>query len=119
VTGGEVAAAVLQKNAIAAMMSVVARVIAPRLYHFVVALCRAKEAQSARVKYWEIIGNNLSEAGWTWDCVATVDREGRAIWVVVAERNAQRFIVHSDEKLTAFIELESASWHDASKLTCL
>jgi hypothetical protein len=37
-----------------------------------------------------------------------VDSEGRAIWVVVAERNAQRFIVHADEKLTAFIELESA-----------
>jgi hypothetical protein len=39
--------------------------------------------------------------------VATVDREGRTIWVVAAERNAQRFIVHADEKLTAFIELES------------
>ena len=60
------------------------------------------------MKYWEIIGDNLSEAGWTWGCVASVDSEGRAIWVVAAERDGQRFIVHADEKLTAFIELESA-----------
>jgi hypothetical protein len=43
----------------------------------------------------EIIADNLSEAGWSWGCVATVDREGRTIWVVAAERNAQRFIVHA------------------------
>jgi hypothetical protein len=61
------------------------------------------------VKYWEIISDNLSEAGWSWDCVATVDREGRAIWVVAAERDAQRFIVHADEKLTAFMELEAVT----------
>jgi hypothetical protein len=38
-----------------------------------------------------------------------VDREGRTIWVAAAERiDAGRFIVHADEKLTAFVELESA-----------
>ena len=53
--------------------------------------------------------DNLSKAGWSWGGVATVDREGRAIWVVVAERSdVGRFIVHADEKLTAFVELESA-----------
>jgi len=51
---------------------------------------------------------NLSKAGFSWGCVATVDREGRTIWVVAAERDAQRFIVHADEKLTAFLELQSA-----------
>jgi hypothetical protein len=51
--------------------------------------------------------DNLSEAGWSWGCVATVDATGRTIWVVAAERNAQRFIVHADEKLTAFVELEA------------
>jgi hypothetical protein len=59
------------------------------------------------VKYWEIIADNLSKAGWSWGCVATVDRERRTIWVVAAERDAQRFIVHADEKLTAFVELDS------------
>ena len=45
-TGGDVAAAALEKNAIAAIVNVV-RVIAPRLYHFVVAVWSAKEAESA------------------------------------------------------------------------
>jgi hypothetical protein len=53
-------------------------------------------------------GNNLSKAGWSWGCVAAVDRKGWTIWVVAAERDGQRFIVHADEKLTAFVELESA-----------
>jgi hypothetical protein len=26
-----------------------------------------------RVKHWEIIADNLSRAGWSWGCVATVD----------------------------------------------
>ena len=64
------------------------------------------EKRESVVKYGEIIADNLSKAGFSWGCVATVDREGRTIWVVAAERNAQRFIVHADEKLTAFLELE-------------
>jgi hypothetical protein len=28
------------------------------------------------VNYWEIIADNLSKAGWTWGCVATVDSNG-------------------------------------------
>jgi hypothetical protein len=61
------------------------------------------------VKYWEIIADNLSKAGWSWGCVATVDREGRTIFVPDAHRgNGQRFVVHAEEKLTAFVGLESA-----------
>jgi hypothetical protein len=64
-------------------------------------LWRAKEAQSARVKYWELIADNLSKAGWSWGCVATVDREGRTIFVTDAHRDdGQRFVVRADEKLT-------------------
>jgi hypothetical protein len=48
-----------------------------------------------------------------------VDREGRAIWVVAAERNAQRFIVHADEKLTAFLELETAIRPTSAELSLL
>lgn len=61
------------------------------------------------VKYCEIIADNISKAGWSWGCVATVDREGRTIWIVDAHRDdGQRFVVHADEKLTTFLELESA-----------
>jgi hypothetical protein len=35
--------------------------------------------------------------------------EGRTIWIVDAHRdNGKRFVVHADEKLTAFLELERA-----------
>jgi|SRR5215475_7669327 len=40
--------------------------------------------------------------------VAAVTREGRIIWVADAHRDdGKRFVVHADEKLTAFIELQS------------
>jgi hypothetical protein len=61
-----------------------------------------------RVKYWEIIADNLSEAGWSWGCVAAIDSRGRTIFVADAHRDGQRFIVRSDEKLTAFLQIESA-----------
>jgi hypothetical protein len=61
-------------------------------------------------KYWEIIADNLSKAGWSWGCVATVDARGRTIFVADAHRDdGKRFVVHADEKLTAFLELESAN----------
>jgi hypothetical protein len=61
------------------------------------------------VKSWEIISANLSKAGWSWGCVASVDREGRTIFVADAHRDdGKRFVVRADEKLTAFLELESA-----------
>jgi hypothetical protein len=33
------------------------------------------------MKSWEPIADNLSKAGWSWGCVATVDSRGRAIFV--------------------------------------
>jgi hypothetical protein len=60
-------------------------------------------------KYWEIIADNLSKAGWSWGCVATVASNRRTIFVVDAHRDdGKRFVVHADDKLTAFVELESA-----------
>jgi hypothetical protein len=62
-----------------------------------------------RVKYWEIIADNLSKAGWSWDCVATVDSSGRTIWIADAHcDDGERFVVNADGKLTAFVELQSA-----------
>jgi hypothetical protein len=61
------------------------------------------------VKDWEIIADNLSKAGWSWGCVSALNRDGRTIWVADAHRDdGNRFIVRADEKLTAFLELESA-----------
>jgi len=34
-----------------------------------------------RVKYWEIIADNLSKAGWSYGCVSAVDCSGRAIFI--------------------------------------
>ena len=61
------------------------------------------------MKYWEIIADNLSEAGWSWGFVSAVDSSGRTIFIADAHRDdGKRFVVRADEKLTAFIELESA-----------
>jgi hypothetical protein len=60
------------------------------------------------VKYYKIIADNLSKAGWSWGCVSAIDREGRTIWVADAHGYGKRFVVHADEKLTAFVELEAA-----------
>jgi hypothetical protein len=34
--------------------------------------------------------------------------DGHAIWIADAHRVGKRFVVHADEKLTAFLELERA-----------
>jgi hypothetical protein len=61
----------------------------------------------------EIIADKLSKAGWSWGCVATVDSRGRTVFVADAHRdNGKRFVVRADEKLTAFLELESATKKD-------
>ena len=61
------------------------------------------------MKNWEVIADNLSKAGWSWGYVSAIDSKGRTIWIVDAHRdNGKRFVVHADEKLTAFLELESA-----------
>src|SRR4029453_17009313 len=59
--------------------------------------------------YWEIIADNLSKAGWSWGCVSAIDSNWRTVWIADAYRDdGKRFVVHADEKLTAFLELESA-----------
>ena len=59
------------------------------------------------MKYWEIIADNLKKAGWSYGYVSAVDSEGRTIWIADAHRDRKQFIVHADEKLTAFSELEA------------
>jgi hypothetical protein len=41
--------------------------------------------------------------------VSAIDSSGRTIWIADAHRgDVKRFVVRADEKLTAFVELESA-----------
>jgi len=59
-------------------------------------------------RYWEIIADNLSKAGWSYGYVSALDRKGRTIWVVDAHGYGKRFIVRADEKLTASVQLQRA-----------
>jgi hypothetical protein len=55
------------------------------------------------VKYWEIIADNLSKAGWSWAACQ------RTIFVADAYRgDGKRFVVRADDKLTAFMEMQAA-----------
>jgi hypothetical protein len=68
-----------------------------------------KRSTILRVRYWEIIADKLCKAGWSWGCVSAIDSNGRTIWIAGAHRgDGKRLVVHADEKLTAFVELESA-----------
>ena len=60
-----------------------------------------------RVKRYQEIVSNIRKDGWNCGCISSTNCDGRQFWVVAAERSdAGRFIVQSDEKLSAFIELE-------------
>jgi hypothetical protein len=71
------------------------------------------------MKYWEIIADNLKKRGWSLGWVSAVDSLGRTIWIVDAHRSdGKRFIVRADEKLTAFMQLESEV-HDLARKKAL
>ena len=60
------------------------------------------------MKEWEILADNLSKTGFNLGWVSALDRDGRTIRIADAHRYGKRFIVRTDEKLTAFLELERA-----------
>jgi hypothetical protein len=61
------------------------------------------------MRCWEIIADNLKKRGWSLGLVSAVDSDGQTIWIVDAHRDdGKRFVMHADEKVTAFIELEAA-----------
>jgi len=48
--------------------------------------------------------------------VSAIDSNGRTIWIADAHHgDGKRFFVRADEKLTAFVELESAIWVVSAK----
>jgi hypothetical protein len=64
------------------------------------------------VKDWELIADNLHDAGWSLGWVSALDLKGRTIWIVDAHRDdGKRFVVRADDQLSAFVELESAIHH--------
>ena len=52
-------------------------------------LPRQAEATMLTMKYWEVIADKLSAAGWTWDYCSAVTRHGWR-WVVDAHRGDGR-----------------------------
>jgi hypothetical protein len=58
-------------------------------------------------RYWEIVADKLSKAGWSLGWVSAVDSEGRTLWILDAHRDdGKTFVVRSDEMLSSFLELE-------------
>jgi hypothetical protein len=47
------------------------------------------------MKYWEIIADNLHDAGWSLGWVSALDLEGRTIWIVDAHRDGKRCLKKS------------------------
>jgi hypothetical protein len=60
------------------------------------------------MRYWEIIADKSQQSRLKLGCVSAIDSNGRTIWFADAHRHdGKRFVVRADEKLTAFVELES------------
>jgi hypothetical protein len=58
----------------------------------------SKKVRMRRVKYWEIIADNLHKAGWSLGWVSAIDVQGRTIWIVDAYGYGKRFIVRAPGK---------------------
>lgn len=59
------------------------------------------------VKYWEIIADKIAASGWTWGYCRAATRYGWRYIVDAHCGDGRRFIVESDELLSAFVELEA------------
>ena len=75
------------------------------------------------MKYWELIADNLSKAGWSWGCVSALDLQGRTIWIVDAHRgDGKPFMVQAQELLRAVSKfskvksLDGKAWEPESGL---
>lgn len=58
------------------------------------------------MKYWEIIADRIHRAGWSWGYSKVYTPDRGLLWLVDANRSGVRHIVHADELLSAFLELE-------------
>jgi hypothetical protein len=61
------------------------------------------------VKHWELIADKLSKAGWTLAGSQLLTEKVEQSGFADAHRDdGKKFVARSDEKLTAFVKLESA-----------
>ena len=75
-----------------------------------------KTGRMGDLKYWELVADKLSNAGWSWGCVSAVDSQGRTIWIADAHHgDGKRSISRADDKLTAFLELERVTGQSARR----
>jgi hypothetical protein len=58
------------------------------------------------MKYWEMVADKLSAAGWSWGYCSAVTKDGWR-WIVDAHREGRRYIVLPDELLSALLESEA------------
>ena len=69
---------------------------------------RLAYARQVKMKYWEIIADRLSNCGWSWGYTSLTDSAGQMLFNVDAHSDdGRRYIVRTDELLTAFLELEA------------
>jgi hypothetical protein len=69
------------------------------------------------MKYWEIIADNLSKAGWSWGCVSAIDSNGRTIWIADGHRgDGKRFVVKRQASLSIFSTDEAGSGFAGNQL---
>jgi len=55
---------------------------------------------------FQIVAGKLTAAGISWGYCSAITRDGWR-WIVDAHRVGRRYIVYSDELLSAFLELEA------------
>jgi len=66
------------------------------------------------MKGWEVVADNFKKTefslGWSqlWISCASEAEQSELLTHIIAT-DGKRFVVHADEKLTAFLELESAT----------
>src|SRR6266478_9510992 len=89
------------------------------------ACCREQAQKAARSDARCLAAEALQSANGTiridvWDKHAErISQCGRTIWIADAHRDdGKRFIVHADEKLTAFVELERAIHENCIYIVC-
>ena len=79
-------------------------------------------SNNRQVKYWEIIADNLSKAGWRLGRVSTIDSEDRTIWIVDTHRgDGKRFVVRADEKPDGLVKAKNPvgmlNWRSGKRST--
>jgi hypothetical protein len=65
------------------------------------------------MKYWEIIADNLSKAGWSWGCVSAIDSNERTIWIAESERRIVEANPDSPFAKVGLLSDESVEWPTA------